>query len=138
MKSTKWYSDTDVLVHYAIIQDEIKHQKSIELIDEAIKSNKFAVSILVLQEFCFVLAKLQVEKEKILRNLSFFSQFSPYLCSPQHFHRSCEIAEKISFKQINDCTHAAIAEKQCEKLITYNKDDFKKIQRYTELNINIL
>lgn len=134
----KWYFDTDVLVHYVVIQDETKHHKATELIDEAIKNDKFAISILVLQEFCFVLAKLQVEKEKILRNLTFFRQFTPLICTPQHFQRSCEIADKLSFKQINDCIHTSIAEEHCEALITYNKDDFKKIQRHTGLKINIL
>jgi len=54
------------------------------------------------------------------------------------FRRAIELAREIGFQNINDCLHTAIAEEYCVELYTFNKADFKRIQKFTELRIFIL
>ncbi|GAB3321816.1 hypothetical protein GCM10027299_16830 [Larkinella ripae] len=56
----------------------------------------------------------------------------------EQFLRGKELATKIGFQHLNDCLHTAIAETYCEELYTFNKADFKQLQKYTSLKITIL
>jgi predicted nucleic acid-binding protein len=132
------YFDTDVLVHFVINQDLSKHRKAQELILQAAKSNTFFISFLSLNEFAFVLTKLKVEKNLIERNLDVFLTSSPKDVDLDTFQRARIIAEKVGYHNFSDCIHTSIAEKFCNELFTFNKNDFKRIEKYTELKIKIL
>lgn len=132
------YFDTDVLVHYIVFQDIEKHKKAEELIKSSIENKEFSISFLTLQELIFVLAKLNVDSETIVKNYNYFKQFSMFNISKESFERAFKISSKTSFKSINDCLHTAIAEKHCKKLITFNASDFKKIQKLSDLQIQYL
>lgn len=132
------YFDTDVLVHFVIKQDLSKHKKAQELILQAAKSNTFFISFLSLNEFAFVLTKLKVEKNLVDRNLDVFLTSSPKDVDLDTFQRTRIIAEKVGYNNFSDCIHTSIAEKFCKELFTFNKNDFKRIAKYTELKINIL
>ncbi len=132
------YFDTDVLVHFVINQDLAKHQKAQELILQAAKSNTFLISFLSLNEFAFVLTKLKIDKNLIDRNLDVFLTSLPKEVDLDTFQRARIFAEKTGYNSFSDCLHASIAEKFCNELFTFNKHDFKKIKRLTELKINIL
>ncbi len=132
------YFDTDVLVHFVICQDEAKHIKAQKYILEAVKHNRFALSLLALQEWLFVLEKLSVKQEVILKNYTVFKKYTDLTIERETFERGYELASQIGFRHINDCLHTAIAEKYCLELVTYNKDDFKKIKKLSSLKITIL
>ena len=132
------YFDTDVLVHFVISQDEVKHKEAQKQILEAVKDNRFTLSILTLQEWLFVLEKLLVKKEVIVKNYSVFKKYAHLTVEHETFERGYELASQIGFRHINDSLHTAIAEKYCHELITYNKDDFKKIKKLSPLKITIL
>ncbi len=132
------YFDTDVLVNALVIQDEVKHNDSIKLIKKSISDGTFFISLLVLQELAFVLSKLKCSDEFIKKNLDFFSSFKIDNFDLQNFKRARKIAEKLSYNNINDCLHISIAEKNCKKIITYNKKDFKKISKLTKIDVEIL
>jgi len=132
------YFDTDVLVNALVVQDEVKHIESIELIKGSIKEGSFFISLLVLQELAFVLSKLKCSDDFIKKNLDFFSSFEIKNLDFRNFKRARKIAERISYNNINDCLHISIAEKNCKKIVTYNKKDFKKISKLTKIDVEIL
>jgi len=132
------YFDTDVLVHFVVNQDETKHSMATKVIIEAVKNSQFALSMLSLQEWLFVMAKLSVSLEVVERNYTVFKRFATLLIDAEIFERGHDLALAIGFRHINDCLHTAIAEKYCSELITYNQNDFKKIEKLSTLQITIL
>jgi predicted nucleic acid-binding protein len=131
------YFDTDVLINFIVIQDEKKHIESQDIVFEALKSDELCLSFLTLQEMLYVLQKLGVKKDVIHTNYLFFKEYANAVLTKEIFDRAYQIADQIGFQNINDCIHTALAERYCQKLITYNKDDFKKIQTLSNLKISI-
>lgn len=132
------YCDTDVLINFAVIQDKDKHKQSQKLVLDAVKNKEICISFLVLQEFLFVMERLNVDKDVTEKNYSIFKKLPILEINSTIFYRGYEIANMIGFKSINDSLHTALAERNCQKLITYNKDDFKKIQKISTTVIEIL
>jgi predicted nucleic acid-binding protein len=132
------YFDTDVLVHFVINQDETKHSVAKKMVIEAVQNSQFTLSTLSLQEWLFVMAKLSVSTEIIERNYTVFKQFATLSIDMETFERGHDLASQIGFRHINDCLHTAIAEKHCTELITYNQNDFKKIEKLSSLKVTIL
>ena len=132
------YFDTDVIIHFLIIQDVNKHEKAKELFLQTSKNNKLAISLLTITETAFVLGKLNLPNKFIVDNLNDLLSLNPYSFGINEIKKANILAEKIGFKNINDCIHTEIAKKYCRELITFNKNDFKKIQNYTDLKITIL
>lgn len=121
------------------IQDEVKHVQSTFLLNKAISESNIVLSTLMMQELGYVLGKKDLPGEEIEGYLE--TLMLNLLVGVEHRHlvRAIELSTKISFKNINDCIHTAIAESlNCEILYTYNQSDFKRIQKLTELNIVIL
>jgi predicted nucleic acid-binding protein len=132
------YFDTDVLVHFVINQDEIKHSVAKKMVIEAVQNGQFTLSMLSLQEWLFVMAKLSVSTEIIERNYTIFKRFATLPIDMETFERGHDLASQIGFRHINDCLHTAIAEKHCFELLTYNQNDFKKIEKLSSLKVTIL
>ena len=132
------YFDTDVIVHYIILQDKNKQTVARQLIKQAIENNVFFISTLTYQELAFVLAKLGMRESSIVNNLSFFMQLIIGTYKKTELIRADKIAHKVGYRNINDCIHTAIAEKHCTELITFNKKDFSTIKQYSDLKITIL
>jgi predicted nucleic acid-binding protein len=132
------YFDTDVLVHYHVIQDVTKHQQAKTLLDTATQSGRLFVSLLALQELAYVLAKLQTDRQTILVKVGSYYRLAPAPFGLNHYQRAVALANLIGFQHISDCLHTAIAETYCTELYTYNQSDFKRIQPHTSLSITIL
>ncbi len=132
------YIDTDILIHSIIIQDIEKHNTSKSIILKSIENDEFFISLLTLQELAFVLDKLAFEKSFIDKNISELLKFKPVNYNINHFSRAIQIANIIGFQNINDCLHLSLAEYYCSELLTYNKKDFAKIKKYTDIKITIL
>jgi predicted nucleic acid-binding protein len=133
------YFDTDVIINTVIEQDPVKHQEAKELIFNALNDNTFIISTLVIQETGYALARIGLPAEEIEKNLAFFSSLNVCLVEHASLNRGVELGSLIGFKNMNDCIHTAVAEGiNCEKLYTYNKSDFKRIQKHTDLKISIL
>lgn len=132
------YFDSDVLIHYLVVQDPQKHALATQLYEKAAKENRFFISLLSLQEVAFVLAKLKTPNDIITKKIAVF--FSDRLVNYDLdlFKKACALAELIGFENTNDCLHTAIAETHCTELYTFNKSDFKRIQNHTTLKITIL
>jgi len=74
-----------------------------------------------------------------LKNQNYIDlSLNPYSFDIDVIKKATVIAKKVGFKNINDCIHTEIAKNYCTELITFNKNDFKKIQNYTDLKITIL
>ena len=118
--------------------DETKYLKSTQLIKQSIADNTLFLSPLSLMEFIFVLSKLKVEVKSI-RN--WFSYFVDYIYVPID-KELIKLAEKKLEEintglHINDIIHFKIAEKYCQKLITYDKG-FSRFQTAANITIEIL
>jgi predicted nucleic acid-binding protein len=54
------YFDTDVIIHYLVEQDSVKHYQANRLFQDASKKRNFFCSLLCLQEAAYVLSRLKV------------------------------------------------------------------------------
>lgn len=132
------YFDTDVLIHFLIPQEPDKHQQANALYEAAAQKGRFFVSLLCLQETAFVLHRLNQSPDGIEKMLSTFLPSLPVAYTLEQMKRGIAIAKQVGFQHINDCLHLAIAEDHCTELVTYNKSDFKRIQKHSKLKITIL
>lgn len=133
------YFDSDAIIHCIVLQDADKQKESRALVQQAISTNRFLISPLVIAEVSYGLARIEPKIDDIRSVLSYWLQYVQTLIEPAIMPRAFELAEQIGFKHINDCIHTAIAESyNCERLYTYNESDFKRIKKLTTLPIVIL
>lgn len=132
------YIDTDVLIHSIINQNSNLHLKINDIIEEMAINNTFLISLLTIQETGFVLAKLDQPQPFISSKMQVLLNAMPVQYGNVEFNRALELAEKIGFKDFNDCLHMAIAEQHCTDLFTCNYKDFKRIQPLTNVKIHFL
>ena len=132
------YIDTDVLVNAYVVQDIAKNRQANQLIRQANDNDVAIISTLSVQELLFVLAKLDIQDEIIHSVYNEVMQLEPLAYDIETLRRAFDIANRIGFRNINDCIHTAIAEQHCTELITYNKTDFSKIKEITTVNLMIL
>ena len=132
------YLDTDVLVHAYVVQDVEKNQQANQLIRQANENDIAVISTLTVQELLFVLAKLGIEDEVIHSVYNEVMQLEPFVYDAMVLQRAFDMANRVGFRNINDCIHTAIAESHCTELITYNKRDFSKIKEFATVRVTIL
>ena len=132
------YIDTDVLVHAYVIQDVEKHRQANEIIDQFNGDEITAISTLSVQEMLFVFGRLHLNQEEINTAYDEVMKLQPLIYDIEILRRSVDIARQVGFRKINDCIHTAIAESHCSELITYNKSDFRKIEKFTTIRVTIL
>ena len=137
MRCIVTFFDTNVLVYATIDQDKEKMVLSQKLIAQAIKDNTFFISALVLSEYIFILSKLKIideQDEKIM----LFSTLSQGNHDSEMVIDGYSLCKQIDFcKNINDVIHLKMAEKYCRRLVTFDTD-FKKLEKYTDIEIEIL
>lgn len=132
------YLDTNILIYAAIEQDKNKKETSIALIQTLAESNKLLLSPLVLQEYIYTLSRLGVGGDIITHDVGFYRE---YLCENYDVDmlmtatQTCTTSDTC--KNINDILHLQIAQKHAQKLVTFDSD-FKKLQKYTTFEIEIL
>lgn len=132
------YFDTDVLIHSFVNQNPKQHLKVNDLIEKSIKTDRFLISWLSIQETGFVLSKLEQPVSFISSKLDALISSLPLTYGLVEFTRSIELAKVIGFKDFNNCLHTAIAEQHCSDFYTFNYKDFKRIQPLTSLTIHFL
>jgi predicted nucleic acid-binding protein len=132
------YFDSDVLIHYLILQDPIKQKTAMQTIKAAAANNEVAISVLSLQEVAYVLGKLGVNTKDIKTAISSLQLFHILQVTHNDFVRAIGIAQFIGFQNINDCIHTALAEAHCLSLVSFNHSDFKRIQKHSNLPIILL
>ncbi|MCE7062983.1 type II toxin-antitoxin system VapC family toxin [Dyadobacter sp. CY343] len=133
------YFDSHVIFNYVVVQDYAKNQRANRLILDAITDARFVISTLVVQELGYGLARFDLEAKQIRVELEFLTSLNISTVSKSDLNRALQLAEMIGFKHIKDCIHTAVAENlECESLYTYNKSDFRRIQKFTDLEIIIL
>jgi predicted nucleic acid-binding protein len=132
------YFDSDVLINYLIVQDDAKHKLATQLYQQATQNQSFFISLLSLQEISFVLARLKINHDIITEKLDVFLNFNPVNYDIPSFKRARSLAKVVGFQNINDCLHTAIAEAYCDELYSFNQNDFRQIQKATNLKITLL
>ncbi len=133
------YFDSDVVFHFLVLQEDNKHKQARQLVLDAVRERKFVISTLVIQEVGYAMARFELANEEITNKLSYLSTINTVDVQNIVVPRALELAGIVGFKHINDCVHTAISESlKVEKLCTYNKADFKRIQKLTDLEIIIL
>jgi len=131
------FFDTNVLVYFTINQDEYKLATAQKHIYDAIKNDSFVISPMVISEYIFILSKYKIVKQH-QDKVDFFSTYIQGSIDKEMTMQAYELCQKIDFcKNINDVLHLKIAEQHCERLATFDSD-FKKLERYTSINIEVL
>lgn len=131
------YLDTDLLIHFLVVQNKEKHRFATKIVRKLIEKDELFISLLSLQEIAFVLNKLEYSAFEISEMLTELETHSTENYTLNEFKRAKELALKIGFQNINDCLHTAIAESHCKELYTFNKNDFEQIGNHTKLKIFI-
>ncbi len=67
-----------------------------------------------------------------------FLKYDPASYDLTDMSRALKLCKYVGFGNINDCLHTAIAERYCETLCTFNKSDFRKIGKYSDIGLQIL
>lgn len=131
------FFDTNVLVYFTINQDNHKLATAQQSIYDAIKNDSFVISPMVISEYIFILSKYKIVKQH-QDKVDFFSEYVQGSIDKETTIQAYELCQKIDFcKNINDVIHLKIAEQHCERLVTFDSD-FKKLERYTSINIEVL
>jgi len=132
------YLDTNVLIYATIEQDIRKKEKSLDVIEYLVKSGELILSPLVMQEFIFTLSKLKVDREIIEYDTAFYFNFVSENYTKKMLEEALNLClEEKNCKNINDILHMKLATQYATKLLTYDSD-FKKLQKYTDIEIEIL
>ena len=133
------YFDSDVLTHYFIAYDAVKHEQSKEIVVKALADGLFYVSQLSMQELTHVMGKFNQPAPLIEEAMTILKAVSPVNYDLTQFERAFQLAARTGYSSINDCLHTAIAESEnCTELVTYNRKQFEIIRSLTELKITIL
>ena len=131
------FFDTNVLIYFTINQDQDKWELSKKYIYEALDEEKFFISPMVLSEYIFILSKYKIQKQH-QDKVTFFAQYIEGSIDASRVKDAYTSCQEIDFcKNINDVIHLKVAEEYCSKLVTFDSD-FKKLEKYTELEIEIL
>ena len=132
------YLDTNVLIYATIEQDIEKKEKSLDVIEYLVKNQELILSPLVMQEFIFTLSKLKVDREIIEYDTEFYFNFVSENYTKKMLEEALTLClEEKNCKNINDILHMKLATQYATKLLTYDSD-FKKLQKYTDIEIEIL
>ena len=133
------FFDTNVLIYGFVKNVDDKHQQqtSINLIENALSSDSFVISDIVLYEFAFVAKKLEEKKENIDNFLKFLSTFSKQSNS-MIANRTLELLNESSlYKSSFDINHLAFCEFYELELVTFDKG-FKSLSKYSDTKIRLL
>jgi len=132
------FFDTNILIYSTINIHDDKHNQSKQIVEDAINTEEFSISSLVLTEFVFALSKLKTDNKIIKTGVQFFSKFIEHPIDAEIVLDAIDIAFKLNAgTQINDLIHSKYAEKYCSKIITFDKD-YKNFQGYFDVEIEIL
>lgn len=113
------YFDSDVLVHYFVNYEPIKHQQAQKLVKEAVDEGLFYISLLSVQEITFAMAKLREPLFEINEAFKQLLLTKPVAYEISDFQRASQLTQHLGFQNINDCLHTALAESHnCTELIT--------------------
>jgi predicted nucleic acid-binding protein len=110
----------------------------LRLIRSLAESSELRLSLLVLQELVFTMAKLRMDAELIRGDFTWYSKYIAWEISQEDFISAVELGLELDYlRNINDLVHLKVAERYCSKLITFDQD-FKKMQEHTHIEIEIL
>ncbi len=131
------YFDTNILVYSVADQGSNRTKLSKQLIEEAINSNIFYISSLVLSEFIFTLSKLKI-LDKNNKAMKLYSKFCKNKIDKEIVLQAYEKCKKLNkCRNINDFIHLEIANTYCSKLMTFD-NDFKNLEKFYDIEIDIL
>ena len=132
------YFDTDVLIHSYVLQDAVKHRQANDLMESLSRESSVVISTLSVQEALYVLNRMRAGSAEIVEAFREMMQLQPVTYELEDLDRAFELATNVGFRNINDCIHTAIAETFCTELVTYNRQDFRRIRNFATVNITIL
>ena len=131
------YIDTNILVYTMIDQGDDKTELSKQIINEAIKEGTLFISSLVLIELIFTLSKLKILNENN-EAIKLYSNFCKSRVDKNVVFLAYEKCRKVDkCRNINDFVHLEIANRYCQRLVTFDSD-FKNLQQYYSIDIEIV
>jgi predicted nucleic acid-binding protein len=132
------YVDTNVLIYITVNQGEEKRDIAARLIRKLIEDNELFLSPLTIQELIFTLAKLNIDLDQVTRDVNFYMDYIQHTIDKNILKDAYALCKEINFcRNINDGIHLKVAEQYCNKLVKFDKD-FKKFLNRTTIEIEIL
>jgi len=127
------------LIYASVEQNLQKKEKSIDILNTLISNNQLILSTLTLQEFVFTMAKLKIEHTIIQQDSDFFSKFIDIEYDFLSLKEAITTCCAYNYcKNINDVIHLHLAKKsKAHTLMTFD-EDFKKLNIFKEIKIEIL
>jgi predicted nucleic acid-binding protein len=131
------YFDTNVLVYFTIDQGKGHFDLAQQYVFEAVKSETFVISPLVLSEYIFVLSKMKI-LDQHHKKIDFFAQYVTGEVDQDTLIQAYHLCHTIDFcRNINDAIHLKLAEHHCERIVTFDRD-FRRFTSQTDLPIEVL
>jgi predicted nucleic acid-binding protein len=117
------YFDTNVLVYATILDlDKSKHKISTRLIINAIKERLLFISPLVVSEYVYVLSKSTISNDLIKQEVDFYKKYTDGKIGKDIITKAFDLSHNLNRNSsINDSIHIFLAEKYCDKLVTFDK-----------------
>ncbi len=132
------YVDTNVLIYIIVNQGDEKRNIAARLIRKLIENNELFLSPLTIQKLIFTLAKLNIDLNQVTGDVNFYMEYIQQSIDKNILKNSYTLCKEMNFcKNINDGIHLKVAEQYCNKLVTFDKD-FKKFINRTTIEIEIL
>lgn len=132
------YLDTNVFIYASVEQSIEKKKTALKIIRSLIEKSELKISTLVIQEMIFTLGKLGISSETINSDIKFYLKFLEYEVSADTLRDAIDLSFKVQgFKSINDLIHLKIAEKFCEKIVSFDRD-FAKFKKHCKIPVEIL
>ena len=132
------YLDTNVLIYASFNQDQRKQDASQRIIAKLRDDCALMVSPLVLQEFVFTCAKLNMERRIVANHYTFYRSFSSCSIDQEAVDDAFALSQTLNCgKNINDAVHLKLAERHCSTLMTFDKD-FMRFIPHSSVRIEIL
>ena len=132
------YVDTNVLIYIIVNQGEEKRDIAARLIRKLIEDNQFFLSTLTIQELIYTLAKLNIDLNQVTGDVNFYMEYIQQSIDKKILKDAYTFCKEMNFcRNINDGIHLKIAEQYCNKLVTFDKD-FRRFMNRTTIAIEIL
>ena len=132
------YVDTNVLIYIIVNQGDEKRNIAARLIRKLIENNELFLSPLTIQELIFTLAKLNIDLNQVTGDVNFYMEYIQQSIDKNILKNAYALCKEMNFcRNINDGIHLKVAEQYCNKLVTFDKD-FKKFMNRTTIEIEIL
>ncbi len=128
------FVDTNVFVYTETMDDPVKHDIALSLINDMVTTNNGIISTQVLAEFSKVIGKTMRADEINARITDYQNSFRVLSYSITEIKKANEIFETYNIHFFDALIVATMGSQNISTIITENESDFKKVPWLTVIN----